>query len=322
MIFAKYCYFYPHMKGICIIVVCVLSHMASGSLLAQEPRLRYELKPGERYSLFIDLQQSTHSESMEREEMAFYSKTRLICRVDSVDTRDYFLSVGYEDLLISMMAPQMGIDISSASGENQQLTLMVDQLEEETFQVRMSHAGELKEQMGLESFFKRLESRPAKDSLEHEVILNTLNEAYGPDAFSSFFNLFLWIYPVISPMNNWTNDITYYFNTKAVKIVNRFVLSKATDDLLVIQGLGMLNANKEFFETTSMGEVKSSVSGSQTYDFQVDRSTGWLNKCVSRQRVVIETTILKSKYFPTGLKIPSYTETVFEVRGKKLEQMK
>ena len=119
-------------------------------------------------------------------------------------------------------------------------------------------------------------------------------------------------------MNNWTNDITYFFNTKAVKMVNRYYLTKSTGDMQVIQGMGMLNAMKEFFETTGMGKVKSTVSGSQTYDFQVDRLSGWPKRCVSRQRVMIETTILESKYLPAGLKIPSYTETVFEVKGEKL----
>ena len=120
-------------------------------------------------------------------------------------------------------------------------------------------------------------------------------------------------------MNNWTNDITYYFNTKPVALANRYTLSKVTEEELVIQGLGMLNATKEFRETTSMGEVKSTVSGSQTYDFQVERNSGWPIRCVSRQRVLIETTILKSNYFPAGLKIPSYTETVFEVKGSKVQ---
>jgi hypothetical protein len=141
----------------------------------------------------------------------------------------------------------------------------------------------------------------------------------APMRFQAFLTSLFGSIRLSHPMSNWTNDITYFFNTKAVKIVNRFVLSKATDDLLVIQGLGMLNANKEFYETTNMGDVKSSVSGTQTYDFQVDRHTGWLQKCVSRQRVLIETTILKSTYFPSGLKIPSYTETVFEVKGSKLQ---
>jgi len=320
MISINYCYFYPHMKSFRKIVLCALSLLVSGPMAGQEPRLYYELQAGESYSLEIDLQQSTSSESNEREEISFYSLARVILSVDSVHTnRDYELSVRYQDLRISMISPQLGIDISSASGKNPLLSRMVDQLEGDSFQVLMSPAGQLKELRGLEGLFAVLEAQEALDSLEQEVILNTLNEAYGPDAFSSFFNLFVWIYPVISPMSNWTNDITYFFNTKAVKIVNRFVLSKATDDLLVIQGLGMLNANKEFYETTNMGDVKSSVSGTQTYDFQVDRRTGWLQKCVSRQRVLIETTILKSNYFPSGLKIPSYTETVFEVKGSKLQ---
>lgn len=302
---------------ICITLTLLMT--VAGSLEGQEPRLNYELRPGESYLLEIDLQQSTYSESIDREEISFYSLTRMIFRVDSTDARhDYHMSVQYSDLLISMLAPQLDIDISSGSGKNLMLTKMVDLLEKETFHLIMSPAGELKHLSGLEAIFNTLESQAVSDTIELQVIMNTLNEAYGPDAFTSLFNLFVWIYPVFSPMNNWTNDITYFFNTKAVKLVNRYYLSKYTDEMLVIQGLGTLNASKEFHETTNMGEVKSAVSGSQTFDFQVDRASGWLLRCVSRQRVVIETTILKSNYFPPGLKIPSYTETVFEVKGSSL----
>jgi hypothetical protein len=183
----------------------------------------------------------------------------------------------------------------------------------------MTPRGEMVELSGLEEIFAPLESLPVTDTSEQQVILATLQEAYGPYAFTSICNLFLWIYPVIQPMTNWTNDITYYFNTKAVEIVNRYFLSKSTDKVAVIQGMGMLNSTNEFFETTEMGEVKSAVSGSQTYDFQVDLVTGWLKRCSSRQRVMIETTILKSRYLPAGLKIPSYTETVFEVTGGRID---
>ena len=90
--------------------------------------------------------------------------------------------------------------------------------------------------------------------------------------------------------------------------------------MVIIQGMGMLNAMKEFYETTGLGDVKSAVSGSQTYDFQLDPESGWLKQCISRQRVMIETTIIKSNYLPAGLKIPSYTETVFEVTGGRLRE--
>jgi hypothetical protein len=317
---AKYCYFCPLMKLSHICLTLALLHFVAGTLKAQELRLNYELLPGESYMLEIDLQQETHSETMDSEEISFYSLTEMIFRVDSTDAfNNYCLSVQYKDLMISMLAPQLDVDISSGSGKNRMLTQMVDLLEEQPFYLIMSPVGELKELNGLDALFLSLEAQPTADTAEQKVILNTLNEAYGPDAFRSLFNLFMWIYPVISPMNNWTNDITYYFNTKPVRVANRYFLSKTTDEFLVIQGLGVLNASKEFLETTSMGEVKSSVSGNQTYDFQVDRESGWLRRCVSRQRVMVETTILKSEYFPPGLKIPSYAETMFEVKGSKIQ---
>jgi len=287
---------------------------------AQEPGLTYNLQVGESYYLEIDLQQSTHSESIDSEEISFYNLTRMEFSVDKIDTASQFhMSVRYRDLLISMLAPQLDIDISSASGKDSLLTQMVNMLEQGSFSMVMTTRGELVSMEGLDELFASLADLQVSDTIEQQVIVKTLEEAYGPDAFKSLCNVFVWIYPVITPMSNWTNDITYYFNTKAVKMVNRYIHTKTSDDLVVIQGMGMLNSTKEFFETTGMGDVKSAVSGSQTYDFHLDPETGWIQRCVSRQRVIIETTILSSNYFPPGLKIPSYTETAFEVTGGRLD---
>ena len=179
----------------------------------------------------------------------------------------------------------------------------------------MSPNGELRETEGLDSLFSNLASYPVSDTLEQMVVLHTLDEVYGPDSFRSLFNLFFWVYPVIYPMTSWTIDMTYYFNTKPVNMTNRYSLTKSSEEGLVIQGLGVLNARKEFKETTNMGEVTSSVSGNQTYDFLMDIESGWLKRCVSRQQIKIETTIVKSTRLPAGLKIPSYTETAYEVKG-------
>jgi len=298
-----------------------LLFLASG-VQAQEPRLSYMLNPGESYFLESDLQQNTHSESIDNQEISFYNLTRMEFIINSVDSAGQIhMSVRYRDLLISMLAPQLNIDISSASGKNKMLSEMVDMLELHSFQMVMTPAGKMVSLNGLDDIFVSLASKPAADSSEREVILKTLEEAYGSDAFHSLINLFVYVYPVIQPMSNWTNDITYYFNTKAVTIVNRYYFTKFTKEAVVIQGLGMLNAMKEFEETTGMGEVKSAVSGSQTYDFRMDSESGWLKRCISRQRVKIETTIVKSSYLPAGLRIPSYTETTFEVRGGRLEEI-
>ncbi len=308
------------MKLTCIFIALQLLLSMHLAVEAQEPVLTYRLQPGESFYLETDLQQSTHSESVDSEEISFYNLTRMEFMVDSIDlSQHYHLSVRYRDLLISMLAPQMDIDISSASGNDQMLSTFVNMLEQNTFSVLMTNRGEVLRVDGLEELFVPLANLLVSDTIEQQVIMNTLEEAYGPDALRSLFNVFVWIYPIVSPMSNWTNDISYYFNTKAVEMVNRYFLTKTTDELVMIQGMGMLNSSKEFFETTGMGDVKSTVSGSQTYDFHMDPETGWLKRCVSRQRVIIETTILKSNYFPPGLKIPSYTETAFEVTGGRLD---
>ncbi|MCK5138100.1 MAG: hypothetical protein KAR19_20115 [Bacteroidales bacterium] len=285
----------------------------------QETRLSYNLQPGERYVLDVDIQQNTHSESINSEEINLFNQMKLEFNIDSTDNRGLiYMTVCYRDLLLSMLAPGLAININSGTGENRMLSDMVDSLQKGTFRVVMDHSGELKSLEGMAQLFQSLASLPAADTNEQQVILKTLDEVYGQDSFKSIFSLFVSVYPVIQPIANWTSDITYFFNTKPVQMVNRFYLTRTTDEVVIIQGLGMLNSMGEFQEKTNMGEVKSGVSGSQTYDFQMDKETGWLKRCVSRQRVVIETIIISGSYLPAGLMIPSYTETVFEVKGARL----
>jgi hypothetical protein len=289
------------------------------ALFGQEPRQSYLLNPGETYQLEIEIQQNTYSESTNSDEITLYSKSRLEFTIDSVKTPDLiYASVKYVDLSLSMLAPGLNLDVNSNDGSSQLLSSMMDSLERHKFRVITDSRGALLGQEGLGERFQSLWDLPGSDSSEHALILNTLREVYGPDAFSSLYTLFVNIYPVIQPMRNWTNDVTYYFNTKPVQLVNRYQLARTTEDIMIIQGMGMINAQQNFREKTDLGEVESVVTGSQTYDFQMDRKTGWVKRCVSRQRILIETTIVESRYLPPGLKIPSYTETVFEINGSIL----
>ena len=298
-----------------VLLLTGLFHFLHG----QEPRQSYREFPGEKYMLDFEIQQNTHSESVMEDEITLYSRGRMEFNIDSLKEPDLIcMTVQYRDLVLSMIAPGMNMDVNSGSGTNRLLTSMMDSLEQFSFRAVTDSRGALEMQEGLEARFESLADISVSDTAEQDVILHTLREVYGPDAFSSLVSLFISVYPVIQPMRNWTNDITYYFNTKPVKIVNRYQLAKTTDEQMIIQGLGMISVGKSYREHTDLGEVESTVSGSQTYDFQMDRSSGWLKQCVSRQRVLIETTILDSPYLPKGLKIPSYTETDFEIRGSRL----
>jgi hypothetical protein len=296
-----------------------LAFLGIPETFSQESRLSYLLDQGGEYILDIDLTQNTHSESLNSDEISLYSRMRLHFHVDSVTLEGFvYLNIRYEDLLLSMLAPGLSIDINSGSGKNRLLSAMIDSLENSSFRAVMDLSGELRSLGGIDAIFASLQKFPEGESHELPVILSTLEEVYGPDAFRSLFGLLISVYPDVLPLTNWTRDMVYYFNTKPVNMVNRYYHTRTRDGMITIQGVGLLNSSQAFQEENSLGRVQSTVSGSQTYDFQMDRESGWLIKCLSRQRVMIETLILESSRLPEGLKIPSYTETVFDVKGKKL----
>lgn len=308
-----------HMKRMHAYAAIAVSLLFAIQAFTQEARLSYNLQPGETYLLDIDIQQNTHSESVYSEEISLFNHMKLEFNIDSTDDRGLiYMTVRYTDLLLSMLALGLSIDINSETGKNRMLSEMVDLLQKGTFRLVMDISGDLKSLEGFDPLFQSLASLPVTDTMEQQVILNTLNEVYGQNSFKSIFSVFVSVYPAVQPIANWTSDITYFFNTKPVRMVNRYYLTRSTEEVVVIQGLGMLNSTEDFQEKTTMGEVKSGVSGSQTYDFQMEIETGWLKRCISRQRVVIETTIISGSYLPAGLMIPSYTETVFEVKGARL----
>ena len=70
---------------------------------------------------------------------------------------------------------------------------------------------------------------------------------------------------------------------------------------------GILEETQRDIEVAFMNE-ENTLSVSLTVKYSLEK-----------EAVKIETTILKSSYLPGGLKIPSYTETAFEVNGSKLK---
>lgn len=307
------------MKNTAFIIAFLILVTGMHTVFSQDASLSYKLQSGKSYLLEIGIQQNTSSESMNSDEISMFSHMIMEFRVDSLGrNQKIHMSVTYRDLLLSMLAPSLDVDINSETGNNPVLTAMVDSLQGKWFRLSMDASGKLDTLYGLSDIFREMAEYPADDQQQKEVSLGTLHEAYGEDAFRSLHGLFVEFYPSVQPIRNWTNDLIYYFNTKAVDISNRYYLTKTSEEMVTIQGMGMINSQSKFTETIPLGEVSSTVSGTQTYDFRTDPATGWIKECLSRQRVVIETTIVKSDQYPTGLKIPSYTETVFEIQGSIL----
>ncbi len=301
-------------RCIFLLAACLglLSSQSAGAL-----GLYYRLNPGDRYTLIFSLNQQTRSDSYSDEDLSMSNQMKWHIRVDSLRKDGaIYLRLHYADLQLSMLAPGMGIDLNSSRNENRMLKNLTDSLENKDFHVLMDPNGTLLELHGMEELFAPLYRYPASDSSEKRTVVLTLEEAYGADTFRSLFGLFISVYPLMPMQENWTRDMRYFFNSKPVPLSNSYILNKVGPEGNLIQGIGMLEKDKRFREHSEMGELSSAVSGSQTYDYLMDPITGWPKRCNSRQRILIETTILESNHLPVGLKIPSYTETTFDIRGE------
>ena len=94
--------------------------------------------------LDIDLQQNTRSEAMNTDEISLYSRTKMEFVVDSTDDQEHLhMTIRYAELLLSMLAPGMNIDINSSTGKNLMLSDMVDSLSNGTFHMVMDVTGDL-----------------------------------------------------------------------------------------------------------------------------------------------------------------------------------
>ncbi len=93
-----------------------------------------------------------------------YSEIQLEFRVDSLaNDKVINMSVRYNKLLLSMLAPGLGIDINSESGDNQLLKVMADSLQGQWFSLSMRPSGELISLKGLASVFLKLSEYPVEN---------------------------------------------------------------------------------------------------------------------------------------------------------------
>jgi hypothetical protein len=107
------------------------------------------------------------------------------------------------------------------------------------------------------------------------------------------------------------------FNAKPIEISNNFFYQKLSEEKMRVQGIGVITEINESFELNEMSML-TNLKGNQTYDFLFDSESGWLIEGMSKQKIHSLSTITGNPDLPTGLKIPSFTESEYEFSGGKI----
>jgi hypothetical protein len=279
----------------------------------------YLLEVGERYRLYQSFNQNTMTESSNvRGNVSLDILSTVIIEVTGInDTLGYEIDCRYEDLELSLFSSDMNIAISSETRGISMIMKYIEMLEEHTFNGVLSYTGELISISNLDDHILLFYNEKEERSNEQDIIIKTLKEAFGEDAFTGFINLSLNVY-CENQESKCLKNVYYSFNAKPIILHNTFYMQPPTDEHIRIQGIGAIEAKEEEIEFQG-GTITSNMNGSQTFDHLFDAKTGWLIEGNSRQKIYVTSVFRGNNDLPDGLEVPSITETDFEFYGEKIE---
>jgi len=240
-------------------------------------------------------------------------------RIDSIeDNGSYCVTVRYKNLSISMIAPEMKISLNPETPSGKILQEYIDLLENRKWNMILSRAGEVKSISGLSGIFHEMYNESSASG-QQDVIIKTLDEAFGEESFLSFSNMILHLYPDYPVIEKWVTRNRHFFNTKEVSLSNKWYYTYNKDGQQLVQGIGIIESPVSDTIEYNGISITTSVEGSQTYDYITNPETGWMLAGLSRQKIIVINKIVNDPSFPEGLEIPTLTETSYLIKDKTVK---
>jgi len=283
----------------------------------QEEVVHYRLNPGETYFITQELIQETETDNIEfRNNASLTINSTIEFRVERLSfAGDYHFTCRYRDLSLSFFSPRSDLYINSQDQAFSHIKTYLRALEQHHFAVEMSLFGEFRKSESLDSIIHSLFIEELPDSLQHDLITKTLREAFGQNALISLINTAMNVYSdTLSDESSKFAAIS--FNAKMLPVKNRFYFMPVDNDMLRVQGVGVIEETESIIEQEN-GSIVTTMHGQQTYDHLFSLESGWIKRGISKQRIYMMSTIRGHSELPDGLKIPSYTESEYVIRGGK-----
>jgi hypothetical protein len=281
---------------------------------------QYYLSNGQKYFLQLEMSQNTESDNNQlRGEVSLDISETIEFVVDSIlKTGNYRLNCLYNNLNLSFFSPQSDLSISSQTNAFSPLIAYLEKLESKPFFIELSKYGEIQSIYGLDSIINSFYLESDYIHSQHELIIKSVKEAFGEEALKSVANIAMNVY---SPNmgEKVVKKSNIIFNAKPIGIQNSFYYMETKDQDLRIQGIGLIEASIDSLEFNSMS-VLTYMNGNQTYDYLFNTENGWIIEGISRQKIQSLSEIYGHADLPDGIKIPSYTETVYELSGGQIKK--
>lgn len=228
-----------------------------------------------------------------------------IFKVIKVKDTLYDMDVKYANMLMKMkMSGQENSPIL-----DDLMGKMLRQIEGRSFQMTISASGKIISIKNMNELFSHIFDSLTSLSLEEREQFKTqFAQAYGESAFKSSFSSTTSFFPnyAIKIGDEWTNnnkiESNYTFN-----VVSKYQLidvDKKYYYFTAKSNLNTVNQSDSAFQDVNGMLIRVLLSGNAESTYKLDKKTGWIVECVTKQQLRGSTEIKETEAFKGGMKIP------------------
>lgn len=228
--------------------------------------------------------------------------------VQAVNAEGYEMEVKYESLSMSMQMPQGTMEFSSEKKDPQDIfSLILAEMKNKPFQIKMTRKGKVKEVKNIESLFESVFSKfPQIPENQMAQVKAQLMKAYGEEAFKGNMEMVTAIYPD-KPVDK---GESWVINTKlesgmSADMTTTYTYSENNSDYYLIVGDSKIQtADKDAYIESNGMPMKYDMAGNMSSEIKADKVSGWIMEAKIKQDIQGDVYIKGNPQMPDGMKIP------------------
>ena len=305
-----------------IIYVFVFILLIESSCDFKKYEIQYDLKTGTTYNLEITAEQNLVQKESGKDQVIH---TKLISGMayhvlDIDDNNNYLMEVYFTLLYYDMKSPFLNMTMDSRKlGEKEDIYSMVlRELINKPFRIRMNLKGEINGVDGLNEYFQRITARfEGLGPQQRLQIRQILKKAYGEEAFQSNMEMMTSMFPdhLVRRGSKWTNNLMLRKGV-SVELHNTYRLTDIKDNMYYISDKAY--ADSPSGSSQGNEQMRYDIHGEQNGNYKINVNTGWIVEANLNQSFEGKVIVSPGENAPKGMEWPVSIESSLQMKGSEV----
>ncbi|HNP19952.1 MAG TPA: DUF6263 family protein [Fulvivirga sp.] len=228
--------------------------------------------------------------------------------VKAINDDSFDMDVAYKSLSMSMQLPQGKMEFSSEKkDEGDIFSLILSEMKNKEFQVKMTKYGKITEIRNIEKLFESAFSiLPEIPEAQLSQIKTQLLKAYGKEAYKGNIEMITAIYPnkKVAKGDEWVINTKLESGMSANMTTTYKFLDSTKEHYLIVGESKIETADKDAYIESNGMPMKFDLTGFMTSNIKIDKTSGWIVVAKIDQDIQGDTYIKENPQMPNGMKIP------------------